>query len=315
MRRFALLAGLLFGVVLSLSADVLRGDPYRGAIVAEVGGRVLFEDRADDRAYPASVSKLMTALLVVEDIAAGRYAYDTVVTMTEAVRKSEPSWLDLKAGEKMTIRDLMFALMVESANDSAIALAVHAAGSIDAFVARMNARARALGMSATTYFSPNGLPPDRKLGYPWKDYNVSTARDQLKLAREILRHNELRVFTSAQACDLVRTPTGYRVALVQAVNRPPCTTRLAPDEKIVRRLENHNNIMCSPKLRILNADGLNAVDGLKTGYINDGGSSVVLTAVRKGKRVIAVVLGSEKTAIRDENARRLLSDALGSLDW
>lgn len=315
MRRFALLAGFLLFAAFTLDAEALRGNPYRGAIVAEAYGRVLFADRADARAYPASVSKLMTALLVTEDIAASRYSYDSVVTMTKEVRLSEPSWLDLKAGEQMCVRDLLFALLVESANDSAIALAIHANGSIDAFVARMNARARELGMSATTYFSPNGLPPSAKLGYPWKGYNVSTARDQLKLAREIVRHPELRAFTSAKVCDLVRTPTGYRIAVVSSVNSPPHKTLLAKGEKIVRQLENHNNIMCMAKLRVLNSDGLNAVDGLKTGYINDGGSSVVLTAVSKGRRFIVVVLGSEKAAMRDEHAHRLLTDVLGAFDW
>ena len=315
MRRLALLVGFLFVSVLSLDAGALRGTPYRGAIVAEAGGRVIFEDRADDRAYPASVSKLMTALLVIEDIAAGRYAYDTIVTMTEAVRKSEPSWLDLKAGDRMSVRDLMFALMVESANDAAIALAVHASGSIDAFVARMNARALALDMKATTYFSPNGLPPNAKIGYPWKDYNVSTARDQLRLARELVRHHEISAFTSVQTCDLVQTDTGYRISPVRVVNRSPLKTRLADGEKLVRQLENHNNIMCSAKLQVLNSDGRNAVDGLKTGYIKDGGSSVVLTATRKGRRLIAVVLGSENASMRDENARRILVDALDAYDW
>lgn len=315
MIRLALLVLLAAGGALSLAAEALRAAPYRGAVVADEHGRVFFEDRADDRAYPASVSKLMTALLVVEDVAAKRYAYETVVTMTDDVRKSEASWLDLKAGERMTVRDLMFALLVESANDAAIALAINASGSLEAFVARMNARASALGMKATTYFSPNGLPPNAKLGYPWQDYNVSTARDQLRLAQELLRHPELRVFTSAQKCDLIRTPTGYRVALVNAVNRPPLKTHLADGETVVRQLENHNNIMCKAKLQILNPDGLNAVDGFKTGYINDGGSSIVLTAARKGRRFIAVVLGSEKTAMRDENARRILSDVLDAADW
>lgn len=314
MRVFALVVLVLGAAFASVAAPLSR-EPYRGAIAADSSGRVLFEDRADEPAYPASVTKLMVALLVTEDIRAGRYTYETTVTATEDVRKSEPSWLDLKAGEKMSVRDLMYALLVSSANDAAIALAVRAEGSIEAFVARMNRRARELGMTKTRYFSPNGLPPNAKLGYPWKDFNVSTARDQLKLAVELVKHPEIRVFTSVLSCDLIATEGGYRVSPVAVVNQPLAETRLKPSEKIVRRLENHNNIMCNAKLRVLNPDGRNAVDGFKTGYIDDGGSSIILTAQRDGKRVLVVVLGSKAAAVRDANARRILADALGSLVW
>ena len=312
---------------LSLAGEALRQNPYRGAIASDGNGRILFEDSADASAYPASVSKLMTALLVLEDIRAGRYGFDTLVTATHDVYKSEPSWIGLKDGERMSVRDLLFALLVESANDGAIALAVHSAGSLDKFVARMNTRAAELGMGATRYYNPNGLPPNAKRRYPWKQHNVTTARDQLKLALEILKHQEILVFTSVQTCDLIRTTYGYRVALVSASNRTIVKSQLKPNEKIVRRLENHNNIMRGRKLQVVNQDGRNAVDGLKTGYIDDGGSSIVVTALRSGKRVVVVVLGSDaernvigltlkkSVDVRDENARRILVDTLGSLVW
>ena len=293
-----------------------RKTPYVGAISVDAAtGRVLFEDKADAEAYPASVTKLMTLLLVMEDVKAGKYGYDDKIEATADAYRSEPSWVGIKAGERMSVRDLCAALMVESANDAAIVLGVHAAGSFDAFVARMNARAAELGMAHTKYYNPNGLPPNAGRRYPWKSFNVSTARDQMVLARALVTKPEVLALTSIKTCDLVKTADGYRVAVTRRTNEPTVETRPAEGEKIVKQLRNHNNVMRMDKLKVLNADGTEAVDGLKTGYIDAGGSSIVLTGSRKGKRAIVVVLGSSSSKERDESARRLLSDALGSLAW
>ena len=102
---------------------------------------------------------------------------------------------------------------------------------------------------------------------------------------------------------------------MRRTNEPTVETQPAEGEKVVKQLRNHNNVMRMDKLKILNPDGAEAVDGLKTGYIDAGGSSIVLTGSRKSKRAIVVVLGSSSAKERDANARRLLSDALGSLAW
>ena len=293
-----------------------RKTPYVGAISVDAAtGRVLFEDKADAEAYPASVTKLMTLLLVMEDVKAGKYGYDDKIEATADAYRSEPSWVGIKAGERMSVRDLCAALMVESANDAAIVLGVHAAGSFDAFVARMNARAAELGMTHTKYYNPNGLPPNAGRRYPWKSFNVSTARDQMVLARALVTKPEVLALTSIKTCDLVKTADGFRVAVTRRVNEPNAPTSPATGETIVKQLRNHNNVMRMDKFKVLNADGTEAVDGLKTGYIDAGGSSIVLTGSRKGKRAIVVVLGSSSSKERDESARRLLSDALGSLAW
>ena len=293
-----------------------RKTPYVGAISVDAAtGRVLFEDYADAEAYPASVTKLMTLLLVMEDVKAGKYGYDDKVEATADAYRSEPSWVGIKVGEKMSVRDLCAALMVESANDAAIVLGVHSAGSFDAFIARMNARAAELGMKNTKYYNPNGLPPNAGKRYPWKSFNVSTARDQMILARALVTKPEVIKLTSIKTCDLVKTADGYRVAVTRRTNEPTVETQPADGEKIVKQLRNHNNVMRMDKLKILNPDGKEAVDGLKTGYIDAGGSSVVLTGMRKGKRAIVVVLGSSSAKERDAQAQRLMNDALGSLAW
>ena len=293
-----------------------RRSPYVGAISVDAAtGRVLFEQNADTEAYPASVTKLMTLLLVMEDVKAGKYTLETKVEATADAYRSEPSWVGIKAGEKMSVRDLCTALMVESANDAAIVLGVHASGSFDAFVARMNARAAELGMTRTKYYNPNGLPPNAAKRYPWKSFNVSTARDQMVLARALLKRPEVLSFTSIKTADLIKTADGFRTSVTRRTNEPNVATTPADGERIIKQLQNHNNVMRTDKLKVVNADGTEAVDGLKTGYIDAGGSSIVLTGKNKGKRVIVVVLGSSSSKERDEEARKLLVDALGSLVW
>lgn len=318
MLRALVLAAALFAAAGASAAKSSshRRDPYVGAIAADAAsGRVITSDHEAEEAYPASVTKLMTAFLVLEDVAAGRYSLTNMVVATPAVYMSEASWVGLKAGERMSVRDLMYAMLVESANDAAIALGVNSAGSFDAFVAKMNARAADLGMTRTRYYNPNGLPPNSGKRYPWKNFNVSTAADQLRLALEVVKLPEIFEFTSVKTCDLVKTPYGYRVNVTRAVNRPQRTTRLARGETIVKTLKNHNKIMREDKLKLFNPDGSETVDGLKTGYIDAGGSSIVLTGTRAGKRAVVVVLGSASADIREANAKRLLADALGALVW
>ena len=318
MLRALVLAAALFAAAGASAAKSSshRRDPYVGAIAADAAsGRVITSDHEAEEAYPASVTKLMTAFLVLEDVAAGRYSLTNMVVATPAVYMSEASWVGLKAGERMSVRDLMYAMLVESANDAAIALGVNSAGSFDAFVAKMNARAADLGMTRTRYYNPNGLPPNSGKRYPWKNFNVSTAADQLRLALEVVKLPEIFEFTSVKTCDLIKTPYGYRVNVTRAVNRPQRTTSLARGETIVKTLKNHNKIMREDKLKLFNPDGSETVDGLKTGYIDAGGSSIVLTGTRAGKRAVVVVLGSASADIREANAKRLLADALGALVW
>lgn len=274
------------------AASPYRKDPYVGALAVDAGtGRVLFADGAGAVARPASVTKLMTALLVLEDVKAGRYGLDSMVSAGPMALRMEPSiigFLDLKTRKPVSwsVDTLLYALMIRSANDAAVALAEHASGGLDEFVARMNAKAKALGMNNTVYYNPNGLPPNSGKRYPWKSFNTTTCYDQAKLAREILdKHPELLKYTSRKTWQM---PNGQTII-------------------------NHNNVMRMDKWKIVNPDGTEAVDGLKTGYIHAGGSSVVLTGKRKGRRAIVVVLGSASAQLRDSHARNLMEDALTSL--
>lgn len=288
LAAFVLLAAIKPAPKAAAPYNPYRLNPYVGAISADAAtGRVLFADKENAIAYPASVTKLMTAFLVLEDVRAGKYSLSDRAIATPAVNRCEASWVGIKSGQSMTIDDLLMALMVNSANDAAIVLAVHFAGSVEAFVKRMNDRAKELGMFNTAYFNPNGLPKPKYA----KEFNRSTAADQLKLALEIVKMPEIFKYTSAKKAE-VTDGAGKRLSML-----------------------NHNRILRMDKFHVYNPDGSEAVDGLKTGYINVGGSSIVLTGKRGNKRAIVVVLGSASSDLREEHASRLLVDALGALSW
>ena len=268
-----------------------RRSPYVGAIAADAAtGRIIFSDNADRKAYPASVTKLMTALLVLEDVEQGKYKLTDRATASVRATFEQPSGVGIKPGQSMTIDDLLMALMVKSANDAAVVLAEHAAdGDLLKFIARMNARAKELGMASTQYDSPNGLPPYDAKRRPkkWRNgYDSSTAADVLKLAREVVKHQKIFKYTSTK----IATVTDGAGQPLKAVN--------------------HNNILVKDKQKILNEKGESEVDGLKTGYIDAGGSSIALTGVRNGRRALVVVLGSSTTKERDQYARTLMVRAL-----
>ena len=187
--------------------------------------------------------------------------------------------------------------MVKSANDAAVALAENSTaknagreiqpGDLQAFVVRMNKRAQQLGMTQTHYETPNGYPPKPGSKRP---FDTSTCRDLVKLARKIVAMPEVYRFTKTKMCT-VTDGAGQPLKMV-----------------------NHNNILVKDKKKILNEKGESEVDGLKTGYIDAGGSSIILTGIRNGKRAIVVVLGSQTSKLRDEHARKLMVDALDKLN-
>ena len=282
----------------ALPETEFRRTPYVGAIAVDADtGKVLFERNADVVARPASVTKLMTMLLCLEDMHAMKYDSTTRVTASARCCQEKPSSVGLKPGQSMTVDDLLFSIMVKSANDAAVLLAEHSTaknagreiepGDLQAFVLRMNNKAQALGMTSTHYETPNGYPPRPGSKRP---FDTSTCRDLVKLARAVLRYKEVFRFTKTKLCT-VTDGAGQPLKMV-----------------------NHNNILVKNKMKILDEKGRSEVDGLKTGYIDAGGSSIVLTGSRNGHRAIVVVVGSQTSKLRDQHARKLMMDALDALN-
>ncbi|MBI2441808.1 MAG: D-alanyl-D-alanine carboxypeptidase [Lentisphaerae bacterium] len=167
-------------------SSTIAREPYVGMIVIDANsGQILAADNPDAKAYPASVLKLMNLLIILEKIEAGALRLADKVQVTAEASRIGGSQVYLKEHEIFTIDDLLYALIVQSANDAATALAIHIAGSKEGFVELMNQRARELGMKATEFHSIHGLPPASG-----QKPDVTTPRDLARLAREVLKHPE-----------------------------------------------------------------------------------------------------------------------------
>ncbi|MCB1502555.1 MAG: D-alanyl-D-alanine carboxypeptidase [Bauldia sp.] len=149
----------------------------QAAIVVDAKtGKVLYASNADTKAYPASLTKMMTLYLTFEALEAGRVTLNTRISVSKYAASQPPSKLGVKAGGTITVKDAILSLVTRSANDMATALAEHLGGSESRFAATMTARARSLGMRNTTFKNANGLPNSAQ---------VTTARDMAILGRAL----------------------------------------------------------------------------------------------------------------------------------
>lgn len=169
-------------------------DPYVSALVVEAdSGKVLFSDNPEATVYPASVVKLMDLLIILERIAQGQTRLDEMVQITPEAAKIGGSQVYLDPKEQFTIEELLYALVVQSANDAAVALAIHISGSKEGFVALMNQKAAELGMTKTQFFSVHGLPPS--MG---QQIDRSTAGDLALLCRALVARPEALQYTGTK---------------------------------------------------------------------------------------------------------------------
>lgn len=151
-------------------------------------GTVLYESNADERLSPASVTKIMTLLLVFEAIQGGSLKWDDILVVSENAASMGGSQVFLEPGEKMCVEDLIKSVIVASANDAAVTLAEHVAGSEEAFIEAMNKRASELGMVNTKFENATGLDDDTV------DHKT-TARDIAIMSRELLKHEKVTDYT------------------------------------------------------------------------------------------------------------------------
>ena len=165
----------------------------KSAVLMDVAtGTVLLEQKPDERLAPASVTKVMTMLLIMEAVDSGKIRWEDTVTASETAAAKGGSQIFLKVGETMTVRDMVKSIAVSSANDCACAMAEHIAGSEEAFVALMNARAKELGMHDTNFVNCTGLDDA-----PGAEAHRTSAHDIAVMSRElILNHPEIRKYTT-----------------------------------------------------------------------------------------------------------------------
>lgn len=250
-------------------------------------GQVLFEQAADEQRYPASITKVMTVLLVLEAVSRGELSLDTVVTVSEAALADLPSDAShanprLMVGEQISVKDLIYCTMVRSANEGANALALTVAGDIPSFVERMNQRAQELEMTGTHFANANGLHnPD----------HYTTARDIYKVCKEAMQHPIFREVVS----------TGqYQV---------PATNLNGP-----RTLYTTNGLLAK---YFYPGYVYTGTIGIKTGSTGEAGHCLASAVKRSGHTLVAVVLGAGE----DVNSagkvvkRKQFSESIRLYDW
>lgn len=156
-------------------------------LMEESTGNILYESNPDERLPIASVTKVMTMLLIMEAVDSGKISLDDMVTVSENAMSYGGSTMFLETGEQLTVNDMLKGIAVASANDGCVAMAEHLAGSESAFVDMMNERAKELGMENTHFMNTNGLD---------EDDHYSSARDVAIMSRELMKHETIFNYAS-----------------------------------------------------------------------------------------------------------------------
>lgn len=260
---------LLLGLVLamgSISFAFATSPPLQIAadsavLIDAATGQVLFDKQMDKQKFPTSTTKVMTALLVLENL-----KLDQKVIIDSETPFTNGSRIYLIEGEEVTVEQLLNAMLIESANDAAVALAIQISGNIPDFTKLMNQRAKELGAKNTTFNNPNGLPDEAHL---------TTAYDMAMIARQAMTYPEFR-----------KIVTTYQYTF-PATNKQP-----------ERYLYNGNRLLWDTNSKVL-MNGVQipikyeGITGVKTGYTNVAGNCLIASAKRNGTELIAVVLQSD----------------------
>lgn len=246
------------------------------AIVMEAStGKVLYEKNSKQRMYPASTTKLWTAYLVIKH----NNDLNRKITVETDLSWVEPTSMFLKQGETFTIRELLEVMMLKSANDVAVLLAVETSGSLENFARLMNEEAKKIGCEGTNFVNPNGLPDDN---------HYSTAYDMALMAKESVKSKELMEIVNTKE---VRIPAN----------------EFYPHERVYK----NSNKFLTGEGQMEYKGGLvdykyDVVDGLKTGYTSKAGRCLMTTAELNGTRIVTGVFGAKGETVYSDS--RMLID-------
>lgn len=189
MKKILILFLFLFCIPIIKAEEVEDLAPNAtSAIMIEAStGEILFQKNKDEKLAPASMTKMMSMLIIMEEIEKGNLKWDEMITTSERASSMGGSQIFLKAGEKMSVTDLLKGIAIASGNDAVVALAERISGSEESFVKRMNTRAKDLGLKNTNFVNSTGLTEDN---------HYSSAYDMSLIAKELVKHEKILEFTS-----------------------------------------------------------------------------------------------------------------------
>jgi D-alanyl-D-alanine carboxypeptidase (penicillin-binding protein 5/6) len=265
-------------VVLLPAEDVPVEIQSRSAILIDATtGSILFSKNPEEEIPPASLAKLMTIHIALSEVQSGNASLDEIIELPpESWAVNQPphsSLMFLAQGQTVTLQELLVGLAVPSGNDAAVAVALRFAPTVADFAERMNAEARTMGLEKTHFVEPSGI----------SEFNTITAGEYARFCSEYI-HLHPEALTDYHSVKQFSYPRQNNVP-ERNKNRPGTIVQT-----------NHNSF-------IRTFDG---ADGLKTGYIDESGYNIAVTAERNNTRLIAVVLGGRSTRIRDADCQILL---------
>lgn len=243
-------------------------------LINALTGEILYDKNMNQKMYPASTTKIMTALLVLENL-----DVSSTVTIDKETALTGGSQINLSEGEKITVEQLLYALLLKSANDAAVALAKTVDGSVPAFADRMNERAKELGAKNTNFVTPNGLHDNN---------HYTTAYDIAMITREAMKNKEFRHIVTSLEYNIPKT-----------------------NKSDARVLKNPNKLLYSKA--IISVNGVRkpikyaGAIGIKNGYTSEAGRCLVAGAKRDNMELISVVLNT--------SAAGKFADSIALLDY
>lgn len=257
-KKISILLIFLIAINLLFSYNVFATEPelnVDSAITVEVStGKVIYEKNAHDKRFPASTTKVMTALLVLENCELtdkATVSYDALSAVPEGY-----STANLQVGETLSIKDLLYALLVRSANEAANVLAEHVAGSVQSFASMMNTRAEELGCETTHFVNPNGVH---------NEDHYSSAYDLYLIAKEAMKNPTFREIVSTRSYTLPATEQ-YNIA--------------------DRSFSNTNYLLHASSKNYYYRYAI----GIKTGFTSQAGNCLISAASKDNLEFISVVL-------------------------
>ena len=275
MKKQRLVSFFLIFVLLIAAAAPARAvrsfdvDAKAALLVDKGTGEILYDKNCHEHNYPASITKVMTALLVLEAVEAGRLRLDQEITAAESAFENlarDGSTANIKAGETMSVENLLNCLLIVSANEASHILAEAVAGNIDLFVAQMNDRAIQLGCEDTHFANPSGLHNERHYTSAWDIYLIT---------KQAMTYNTFMEIVGRKS---------YEV----------------PETNISKKRSLHStNYLISTWRTGWPGYYYEDARGIKTGSTPEAGNCLVATAVRGERQLISVVLGAEKVKLED----------------
>ena len=262
---FLLLGVLFLNLPVQVKAEEDLISNARSGLLMEIStGNILYEKNIHEQVSVASMTKMMSQILILEAVESGKIKWEDKVKVSKNAADFGGSQIWLTAGEVMTVKDLMKGISMASANDATVALAEYIAGSEEEFVKMMNNKAKELGLKNTNFVNSTGLDVDN---------HYSSSYDLALIARHLLLEHPTILEFSKVYEDYLRVDTPNKFWLVNT-------------NKLVRFYE--------------------GADGLKTGHTDAAKYCMAVTSKRSDMRLLAVVLGEETAAIRNEETSKLL---------